>query len=72
MPTAGEDIRRALEAFVERWRGYEGGERQEAQTFLNELFACYGVDRKQAGVIFEDKAAPGFWTCSGLTSASSR
>jgi hypothetical protein len=55
-----ETIRGKLEAFVARWREYQGGERQEAQTFLNELFACYGVDRKEAGAIFEDRAAPGF------------
>ena len=44
--THGDDeIRAALSAFAARWSVYEGTERAEAQTFLNELFACYGVDR---------------------------
>jgi hypothetical protein len=33
---------------------YAGSERAEAQTFCNELFACYGQDRKDAGARFED------------------
>ncbi|MGH3923812.1 MAG: DNA methyltransferase, partial [Pseudonocardiaceae bacterium] len=37
-----------------RWAGYSGSERAEAQTFLNELFACYGTDRVAAGVRFEE------------------
>jgi hypothetical protein len=31
-----------------------GTERSEAQTFLNELFECYGNSRKAAGALFED------------------
>ena len=38
---------------MQRWRGYEGSERAEAQTFLNELFACYGTNRTAAGARFE-------------------
>jgi hypothetical protein len=38
----GLEIRSALEAFVGRWSGFAGTERAEAQTYLNELFACYG------------------------------
>jgi hypothetical protein len=53
---SGEEIRQALLAFAGRWRGYTGTERGEAQTFLNELFACYGRDRKDAG------AGTGSWT----------
>ena len=53
MPS-GEDIQAALRKFVSRWREYTGSERSEAQTFLNELFACYGTDRKNAGAEFED------------------
>jgi hypothetical protein len=35
----GEEIRAALTAFAARWSVYEGTERSEAQTYLNELFA---------------------------------
>jgi hypothetical protein len=41
----GEEIRAALTAFAARWSVYEGSERAEAQTFLNELFECYGTKR---------------------------
>lgn len=51
---SGEEIQHALRKFVTRWRDYSGGEREEAQTYLNELIACYGVDRKEAGARFED------------------
>jgi len=51
---SGEEIRNALRKFVTRWRDYSGSERGEAQTYLNELIACYGTDRKEAGVLFED------------------
>ena len=53
MPS-GEEIARATRAFADRWRGYDQSERSEAQTFLNELLACYGIDRYAAGVLFED------------------
>ena len=36
-----------------KWSGYTGSERAEAQTFLNELFACYGTDRRELGAVFE-------------------
>lgn len=51
---SGEEIQRALQDFVVRWDGYAGSERGEAQTFLNELFACFGSDRRALGAIFED------------------
>ena len=51
---SGEEIQADLRKFVTRWRGYAEGERSEAQTFLNELIACYGADRKAAGALFED------------------
>lgn len=50
---AGQEIQRALRDFVGRWRDYAGSEHAEAQTFLNELFACFGTDRRAAGVRFE-------------------
>lgn len=58
---SGEEIQAALRAFVGRWKGYTGSERGEAQTFLNELFACYGGDRLALGAKFED-----FNTSSGF------
>ncbi|HEX7717644.1 MAG TPA: type IIL restriction-modification enzyme MmeI, partial [Marmoricola sp.] len=53
MPS-GEEIQASLRAFVARWQDYTGSERGEAQTFLNELFACYGSDRREVGAKFED------------------
>jgi hypothetical protein len=43
----GEEIRARLTAFAARWSVYEGSERSEAQTFLNELFECYGRNRSE-------------------------
>lgn len=54
---SGEQIRAALANFVYRWQTYAGTERSEAQTFLNELFECYGRNRKDAGAVFEDAHA---------------
>ena len=45
MALSGEEIRARLSAFAARWSVYEGSERSEAQTFLNELFECYGTKR---------------------------
>ena len=50
----GEEIRAALTVFAARWSLYGGSERGEAQTFCNELFACYGTNRLDAGAVFED------------------
>lgn len=54
MPVTSEEIRRSLVDFAQRWSLYRGSERAEAQTFLNELFACYGIDRRGVGARFED------------------
>jgi len=51
---SGAEIKVALDAFAARWSGYEGTERAEAQTFLNELFECYGSNRKDVGARFEE------------------
>ena len=53
MPLSGEEIRTRLSRFAAHWTLYRGGERSEAQTFLNELLACYGTDRREAGAVFE-------------------
>jgi MmeI, DNA-methyltransferase domain/MmeI, N-terminal domain/MmeI, target recognition domain/MmeI, helicase spacer domain len=42
MPLSGEEIRANLTRFVARWSVRDGYERGEAQTFLTELFDCYG------------------------------
>ncbi len=47
-------IRQRLIALAERWAEYRGSERAEAQTFLNELFAAFGKDRRDVGADFED------------------
>lgn len=46
MPLTGEDIRARLSRFAAHWTLYNGSERSEAQTFLNELLACYGTGRR--------------------------
>ena len=50
----GEEVQRRLVDFARKWSVYEGSERAEAQTFLNELFACYGTDRVDSGARFEE------------------
>lgn len=52
MPS-GEEIQHALRSFVDRWATYAGSEKSEAQTFLNQLFECYGSDRREVGAEFE-------------------
>lgn len=56
--TDGE-IRQNLVAFAARWSVYSGSERSEAQTFLNQLFECYGTER-QSVATFEEHHAGGF------------
>jgi hypothetical protein len=56
---SGEEIQANLRAFACRWAAYRGSERAEAQTFLNELFAAYGQDRRDCGALFEDPQAAG-------------
>lgn len=53
MSITGEEIRHRLTGFVETWSTYEGSERAEAQTFLNELFECFGTNRQELAR-FED------------------
>lgn len=59
MPLAVDEIRRSLSEFAASWGGYEGTERAEAQTFLNELLACYGTDRREVAR-FEQLSPAGF------------
>ncbi|MEU2713898.1 DNA methyltransferase [Streptomyces sp. NPDC007205] len=51
---SGAEIQENLRKFVKRWRDFDGTERAEAQTFINELFLCYGSDRRDTGALFED------------------
>ncbi|MEU7912738.1 DNA methyltransferase [Microbispora bryophytorum] len=53
----GEEIQSALRDFVARWKDFRGTERAEAQTFLNDLFACYGSDRRAVGAELEDNTS---------------
>ncbi len=53
MALTGEEIRAKLSLFAARWSLYEGTERSGAQTFLNELLACYGSEVFADGATFE-------------------
>src|SRR3954447_14997436 len=53
-PLSAEEIRNNLVEFARSWSLYFRSARAEAQTFLNELFACYGTDRREAGALFEE------------------
>lgn len=50
----GEQIQANLRGFVTKWEPYTGTERSEAETYLNELFACFGSDCSTCGAAFED------------------
>lgn len=53
MSLSGEEIRQRLLAFRDQWAPYRGSERAEAQTYLNSLFECFGIDRQEVAR-FED------------------
>jgi len=57
---SGEEIRRRLREFAAAWGGYAGTEKSEAPTFLNDLLACYGTERRAEGARFEEHTAGGF------------
>lgn len=59
MAVTGEEIRRGLAELAARWGGYDGSETAEAHTFLTELLACYGTQRRDAGVRFEESTRSG-------------
>ncbi|MHB1883482.1 MAG: DNA methyltransferase [Acidimicrobiales bacterium] len=56
---SGAEIQQNLRTFVQRWRSYDGTERSESQTFVNELFATYGQDRRDAGALLEERQTTG-------------
>jgi hypothetical protein len=40
---------RTAEQFIAKWKNAQGGERSQAQTFLNELCDVLGVERPHEG-----------------------
>jgi hypothetical protein len=58
MPVAltGEQIRQRLTEFAGGWSVYDGSERSGAHTFLDELFRCYGTERKGVATFEEPQA----------------
>lgn len=56
MSLTGEEIRARLSVLASQWSVYEGSERAEAQTFLNELFECYGMRRGEVARFEEPQA----------------
>ncbi|MFN7182982.1 MAG: DNA methyltransferase [Thermomonas haemolytica] len=55
MPLSLNEIRERARAFAREWAG-ESSERAEAQSFWNEFFNVFGVNRRRVAV-FEQKAA---------------
>jgi hypothetical protein len=53
MALSAEEIRRRLTELGARWSVYEGSERSGAQTFLIDLFRCYGTQPAEVGAVFE-------------------
>ena len=53
---SAEEVRAKLAAFAAKWSVYDRSERAEAQTFLNELFACYGTDRQEVATFEEPQS----------------
>ncbi len=49
MPISWNEIRNNALAFTRRWEG-EASERAEAQSFWNEFFAIFGIDRKRVAI----------------------
>ena len=70
MALTAELIRQNLVAFGEKWSLYQGSERAEAQTFLNELFACYGQDRRRSVLVSRRRSRASSSIFSGLAYAS--
>ncbi|WP_240125438.1 class I SAM-dependent DNA methyltransferase [Thermomonas alba] len=55
MPLSLNEIRERARAFAKEWAG-ESSERAEAQSFWNDFFSVFGVNRRRVAV-FEQKAA---------------
>lgn len=53
-PEQKQRIREKAEQFVERWtRKYYVREREESQTFINEFFGIFNIDRLDSNIYFE-------------------
>ena len=50
---AGQEVEHALRELASTWAGFDGSERSEAQSFLNQLLQCFGQDRRSVGARFE-------------------
>lgn len=55
VPLFWSDIRANAEAFAKEWSG-ASSERAEAQTFWNEFFAVFGVQRRRVAVYEKTRA----------------
>jgi hypothetical protein len=49
MPLSWNEIRNRAHEFSKRWEG-ESSERAEAQSFWNEFFSIFGIERKRVAV----------------------
>jgi hypothetical protein len=57
---SGLETQALLRKFVQSWRDFNGTERAEAQTFLNELFEAFGTSRKAVAKFEDFKSSAGF------------
>lgn len=61
MALSDQEVRDRLTRFAADWEPYSGGEREEAQTFLNELLACFGQERRQVASFEHFEGGTGFF-----------
>ncbi|MGH2950447.1 MAG: hypothetical protein ACRDKX_00175 [Solirubrobacterales bacterium] len=57
MALTADEIRANLTRFAARWGIGDWGERKEAQTYLNELFECFGMDRREVAELSSTRPA---------------
>ncbi len=63
MAFSTEEIKANLTEFAGRWKVRKGYEKGEAQTFLNEFFACFGPEVAEQAVFEQHEAGGGFIDC---------
>ena len=61
MALTDQEVRDRLTRFAADWEPYAGTEKGEAQTYLNELLACFGKDRRQVASFEHFEAGTGFF-----------
>ncbi|GMT48808.1 MAG: hypothetical protein IEMM0008_0347 [bacterium] len=49
-----DQFKENAKSFIKRWKDYKGNERSEAQTYLNEFFQIFGLNRKDEEAEFEE------------------